>query len=85
MAFRHLDRVAVIGTTGSGKTIFARRLAAALDAPHVELDALYWGPGWTRRGSFRQDVLDAIRQPRWVVEGTIAPNRGVQPTASGRG
>jgi adenylate kinase family enzyme len=77
MAFRHLDRVAVIGTTGSGKTTFARRLAVVLDAPHVELDALYWGPGWTRRGSFRQDVLDAIQQPRWIVDGNYSAVRDV--------
>ena len=77
MAFRHLDRVAVIGTTGSGKTTFARRLAAVLDAPHVELDALYWGPEWTRRGSFPQDVLDAIQQPRWVVDGNYSAVRDV--------
>jgi adenylate kinase family enzyme len=77
MAFRHLDRVAVIGTTGSGKTTFARRLAAVLAAPHVELDALYWGPGWTRCGSFLQDVRDAIQQPRWVVDGNYSTVRDV--------
>ena len=39
-------RIAVIGTSGAGKTTFSRRLAAALSAPHIELDAINWGAHW---------------------------------------
>lgn len=38
----------VVGTSCCGKTTFARRLAAALEQPHIELDALYWRPVWPR-------------------------------------
>lgn len=37
-------RVLVAGTSGAGKTTLARRTAAVLDIPHIELDALYHGP-----------------------------------------
>jgi adenylate kinase family enzyme len=37
-------RLAVVGTTGSGKTRLARRLAQQLDVAHIELDALHWEP-----------------------------------------
>jgi adenylate kinase family enzyme len=40
-------RVSILGTSGSGKTTLARRLAAALDLPHLELDAVFHQPGWT--------------------------------------
>jgi shikimate kinase len=33
-------RIAVVGVSGNGKTTFARRLAASLDVPYTELDAL---------------------------------------------
>jgi adenylate kinase family enzyme len=36
----------VVGSTGSGKTTFARALAEKLGVPHVEIDALFWQRGW---------------------------------------
>lgn len=64
-------RVAVVGTTGSGKTTFATRLATTLAARHVELDALYHGPNWTpaEPDVFRTRVADAIACERWVADG----------------
>ena len=47
-------RIAVVGTTGSGKTTVARRLARALAVPHVELDVLNYHPH-----GFALDVRDA--------------------------
>jgi adenylate kinase family enzyme len=34
--------------SGNGKTTFARRLAAQIDVPYTELDALCHLPGWRR-------------------------------------
>ena len=65
-------RVAVIGTSGSGKTTFSRRLAARLGVPHVELDALFWLPNWTEpiEADFRAKVAAALDVPGgWVVDG----------------
>jgi adenylate kinase family enzyme len=40
------QRIAVVGTSGAGKTTFAARLAALLDCRHIELDAFQHGPNW---------------------------------------
>lgn len=71
----NLTRVVVAGTSCSGKTTFARRLASMLGTAHIELDALYWGPEWTARREFRQDVLTAAQQPRWVIDGNYSAVR----------
>jgi len=72
-----LSRVVVIGTSASGKTTFARRLASTLGSPHVELDALHWGANWTPRPTFRDDVRQAAQQSRWVIDGNYSVVRDV--------
>jgi adenylate kinase family enzyme len=64
-------RIAIIGTTGAGKTTLALRIARTLDVPHVELDALHWGPGWTEASLqlFRERVARALEDTGWVVDG----------------
>jgi adenylate kinase family enzyme len=66
---RDHPRIAVIGTSGSGKTTFARQLAGILDRTHIELDALHWGPNWTARAEFLELVRVATSADRWVVDG----------------
>src|SRR4051812_27294310 len=41
-----MRRVVVFGTTGSGKSRLAERLAARRGLRVVELDALFWGRDW---------------------------------------
>ena len=65
-------KIVVVGTTCSGKTTVARRLAEQHGVPHVELDALHWGPNWSepeRRGvpcARRERALGA----GWVADGS---------------
>jgi len=72
---RHPQRVLVAGTSGSGKTTLANRVAAVLRVPHIELDALFHGPGWTPRPSFEADVHRFSAQPAWVTEWQYRPVR----------
>jgi hypothetical protein len=64
-------RVLVVGDSCTGKSALGGRLARALAAPHVELDALYWRPGWTPspEAEFRARVDEATRAERWVLSG----------------
>ncbi|MFB9376719.1 AAA family ATPase [Kineococcus gynurae] len=61
-------RVLVAGAPGAGKTTLARRIGAARNLPHTELDGLYHGPGWVPRPSFTADVDRFTAEPRWVTE-----------------
>lgn len=72
-----LTRVVVVGTSASGKTTFARQLAEIIGAPHVELDALHWGPDWTVRADFPERTRDAAAERAWVVDGNYEVVRDV--------
>ena len=56
------------GTSGSGKTTTAARIAAELQIPHLEIDSLFHGPDWTPRPSFEADVHRFVARPAWVIE-----------------
>lgn len=61
----------VVGPPGSGKTRVARSLSTRLGHPHVELDALWWEPGWTEAGPgvFSQRAAEVVASERWIVDG----------------
>ncbi|SDQ78368.1 hypothetical protein [Quadrisphaera sp. DSM 44207] len=61
-------RVLVAGTSGSGKTTLAACAAPVLGVPHVEIDALFHGPGWTPRETFAADVAAFAAGPAWTTE-----------------
>ena len=61
-------RIAVAGTSGSGKTTVAAAVSRLLEIPHVEIDALFHGPGWVPRPTFEDDVRRFVAQPAWVTE-----------------
>jgi adenylate kinase family enzyme len=71
-------KIAIIGTSGSGKTTVARELARRHGLPHVELDALYHGPGWTETPAeeFRRRVAAATAGDGWVVDGNYDSKLG---------
>ncbi|NYG56880.1 AAA family ATPase [Nocardioides perillae] len=73
-------RVSVVGSSGSGKTTVARRLAAELDVPHVELDALHWGPGWSAASpaELSARIAEATAGEAWVVDGNYWGKVGPQ-------
>lgn len=65
---RRPRRVLVAGTSGSGKTTLAARVGALWALPHAEIDALHWGPGWTPRPEFADDVRALAAADAWVTE-----------------
>lgn len=65
------QRLIVVGDSGSGKSTLAERLARALDAPFVELDALHWKPNWVESSDeeLRPKLEAAAATERWVAAG----------------
>jgi adenylate kinase family enzyme len=69
-------RIAVIGTSGAGKTTFASRVAERLGLPHIEFDAIFWRPNWEEsdRDEFRSAIAAALDGAidGWVADGNYS-------------
>lgn len=72
-----MRRVVVFGTTGSGKSWLAERLAARHGLRLIELDALFWGKDWQPAPLelFRHRVEREIRDGDWIVVGNYGQVR----------
>jgi adenylate kinase family enzyme len=66
-----VQRISIVGCSGSGKTTVAREVAIRLGLPRLELDAVFHQPGWEPRDdeSFREVVGSFVGGDGWVVDG----------------
>jgi adenylate kinase family enzyme len=65
------DRIAIIGSPGSGKTTFSRQLAAILNRPVVHLDRLLWHPDWQFMPYEERRVIHdgIVAADQWIIDG----------------
>lgn len=69
-----MERVAIIGCGGSGKTTIGRLIADHIAAPVTHLDAVYYDDNWStmepeKFTAFQEDLVAA---DRWVIDGNYA-------------
>ena len=66
-----MKRVNVVGTSGTGKSTFCRRLSEQMQCQHIEMDALFWQPNWQSLPDEQFfTVLQGIsEQDSWVLDG----------------
>lgn len=66
-----MRRVAIIGSTGSGKSTVARRLGHGLGLPVVHLDTLYYRPGWepTPADEWGRMQQELVQRDAWIIDG----------------
>lgn len=64
-------RLHLIGSSGAGKTTLGRALAHELALPFVDLDDLFWEPGWRGVGhvELARRLAPTLALPGWVVVG----------------
>ena len=65
-------RILVLGSSGSGKTTFARQLHELLGIELIHLDTHFWKPGWisTPVEIWREHVATLAARPAWIMDGT---------------
>ncbi|MFP5384442.1 MAG: shikimate kinase [Bacteriovoracia bacterium] len=74
-----MKKIAVIGVSCSGKTTFGKLLSKKLGLQFIDLDDLFWNPGWVQTGSevFLKKVQDSLQTDGWIIVGNY---KSVQDT-----
>lgn len=65
--------IAILGTSGCGKTFVAKRLAEILGVTYICSDAIYWGPDWTESPPDKRlaEYDLATRGDAWTFDGNV--------------
>jgi adenylate kinase family enzyme len=66
-------RIAIIGVSASGKSVFSRELGERTNIPVTYVDALMWKPGWNYIGDETtvSKLIEISQKPEWIIEGYI--------------
>ena len=76
-----MERVAVIGNSGGGKSVLSCRIAERFELPYIEIDRILWRQGWrlAPEATYREQHERIVAQDRWVIDGL-----GRQDSIAGR-
>jgi hypothetical protein len=64
-------RIVIIGNSGGGKSVLARRLAPTLQVPCIEIDSILWLRGWQLAppADYDREHDRLVAQDSWIIEG----------------
>lgn len=66
-----MNRIAVMGPPGVGKSTFSHRLGDVMDLPVIHLDAHYWEPNWEEppEDEWKETHQELIEGEMWIIDG----------------
>lgn len=69
-----MKRILIIGSSGAGKSTFAKRLHEATHIKLVHLDHLYWKPNWIEpsKDEWRKTVGQIAKDEEWIMDGNYS-------------
>ena len=67
-------RILVLGCSGAGKSVFARRLREKTGLPLIHLDNIWWKPDRTHisRAEFDRRLAEILAGESWILDGNYS-------------
>jgi adenylate kinase family enzyme len=79
-----MERIAIIGCGGSGKSAIAKQLGKILELPVTHLDAVYYDQDWNplQQAEFAAKQEKLVAGERWLIEGNYASTLPIRLAAA---
>lgn len=79
-----MQKIAIIGSCGAGKSTLARSLGIELNLPIIHLDTYYWKSGWqaTDLKQWIEIQQELVRGDRWIVDGNYGGTMDIRLAAA---
>ena len=70
--FEKINRISIIGGSGTGKTTLANNLEKELEIPACHIDGIQHLENWVERDKEERDriILDKGNEEKWIIDGT---------------
>jgi len=67
-----MDKIAIVGSPGAGKSALAQQLGESLNIETIYLDRYFWQSDWREKPrDARIEILRGlVRKEQWIIEGT---------------
>ena len=71
-----MNKILIIGISGTGKTRIARKISAVLKIPVTHYDTLSWGQNGkeVKRRIVEKKINEVLKKRKWIIEGYINPS-----------
>lgn len=68
-----MNKLLVIGVSGAGKSMLAKRLSEILRLPFFPSDGFYWDADWQIApiDKVHQRLMDALSHDKWILDGNF--------------
>jgi adenylate kinase family enzyme len=75
-----MKRVLILGPGASGKSTLAARLREIIGLPVIELDKIFWQPGFlpTPRDQWIELQQRLVEEDYWIIDGDLGPSDAVK-------
>ena len=72
--FENINRICIIGGSGTGKTTLSENLKNELNLPVVHIDGINYFENWVERDKSERDnlIIKKMSEDKWIMDGTYS-------------